>query len=88
MLRGDLFAQPAMVLDSLAGAEVVQLEDLADFNVALSLVRVRAALDPFDRLRKRFALQDPLAGDQLLGLRERAVNHRALVAGELHPSAN
>ena len=52
-----------MVLDSLAGAEVAQLEDLADFNVALSLMRVRTALDPFDRLRKRFALQDPVGGE-------------------------
>jgi hypothetical protein len=35
VLRGNLFAQPAMVLDSLAGAEVVQLEQLPDLDFAI-----------------------------------------------------
>ena len=37
--------------------------------------RVRAALDPLDRLVHRRDLPDPVAGDQLLGLGERAVDH-------------
>src|SRR5262245_65708709 len=48
---------------------------------------IGAALDPLDRLRKRLALQDPVARYQFLGLREWAVNHRALVAGEPHSRA-
>jgi hypothetical protein len=45
----DLLAQPAVMLHGLAGAEVLQLEDLADLDLALSLMRIWAALDPFDR---------------------------------------
>src|SRR5262245_7039377 len=44
-LRGNLFAQPAMVLDSLAGAEVVQLEQLPDLDFAILIMRVGAALE-------------------------------------------
>jgi NAD(P)H-binding len=76
-----------MVLDSLAGAEVVQLEQLPDLNFAVLVMGVGAALDPFDRLRKRLALQDPVARYKFLGLREWAVYHPALVAGEPHSSA-
>jgi hypothetical protein len=55
---------------------------LADFDLALSLMRIGAALHPFDRLCLRLHLEDPVAGDQLLGFSEGAVNHRALGAGE------
>jgi hypothetical protein len=55
-LRGNLFAQPAMVLDSLTGAEVVQLEQLPDLDFAILIMRVGAALDPLDRFRKRLTL--------------------------------
>ena len=45
-------------------------------------MRLRAALHPFDRLGLVLHLDDPVAGDQLLGLGERPVDHAALVAGE------
>src|SRR4029079_8402296 len=86
-LLSNLFAQPAMVLDSLADAEVVQLEQLPDLDFAILVMGVRAALDPLDRFRKRLALQDPVARYQFLGLREWTVYHRTLVAGEPHLSA-
>ena len=77
-LLGNLFAQPAMVLDSLAGAEVAQLEQLPDLDFVLLVMGVGAALDPLDRFRKRLTLQDPVARYQFLGLREWAVYHAAL----------
>src|SRR6478672_13830562 len=80
-LLGNLFAQPAMVLDSLAGAEVAQLEQLPDLDFVLLVMGVGAALDPLDRFRKRLTLQDPVARYQFLGLREWAVYYAALVAG-------
>src|SRR6478672_3618322 len=86
-LLGNLFAQLAMVLDSLAGAEVVQLEQLPDFDFAILVMGVGAALDPLDRFRKRLTLQDPIARYQRLGLREWAGYHAALVAGGPHSSA-
>src|SRR6476659_10257022 len=86
-LLGNLFAQLAMVLDSLAGAEVVQLEQLPDLDFAILVMGVGAALDPLDRFRKRLTFQDPVARYQFLGLREWAVYHVALVAGEPHSSA-
>src|SRR5215831_19767250 len=78
----DLLPQSAVMIDRRALAEVYQLEHLADLDLAVLFVGIGAAPDPFDRLCERFALQDPVAGDQLLGLRERPVNHRALVARE------
>ena len=59
-----------MVLDSLASAEVVQLEQLPDLDFAILVMGVGAALDPLDRFRKRLTLQDPVARYQFLGLRE------------------
>src|SRR3954453_6491084 len=53
------------------GPEVGRLEDAADLDLAGLVVRVRAALDPLDRLVHRLDLPDPEAGDQLLGLGKR-----------------
>src|SRR5215467_14387867 len=50
LLLRDLLAQLAMLLDSLALAEVLKLEHLADLDLALPLVRVGAAFDQLDRL--------------------------------------
>src|SRR6266566_1472542 len=69
-------------------SEVVSLEYLADLDLGLpARKRIRTALDPFDRFVKRLHLEQPKARDQLLGLGERAVDHRALVAAELHARA-
>src|SRR5262245_28963052 len=78
---GDLLAQLAVMLDGWAFAEIVQLEHRPDLDLAVPVVRIGAAFDPFDRVGERAALQDPIAGHQLLGLRERAVDHGALVTG-------
>jgi len=55
------------------GREVRYLEDPANLDHrALSVDR--AALGPFDRLRLRLDVDDPVAADQLLGLGEGAVD--------------
>src|SRR5262245_53084445 len=69
------------MLNGWAFAEIVQLEHRPDLDLAVPVVRIGAAFDPFDRLGERAALQDPIAGHQLLGLREWAVDHGALVTG-------
>ena len=66
-------------------AEVVGLEDLADLDLGSPSVG-RDALDPLDRLVASTSPRDPEAGDQLLGLGERAVDDGALVAGEARPA--
>src|SRR5215218_5562036 len=74
---GGLLAQPLALLAHLRRhlvAEVVDLEHLADLDLAVLLHRVRAALDPLDGLVHRLALPQPVPGDQLLGLGERAVD--------------
>src|ERR1700759_2117521 len=67
--------------------EVLGLEDLPDLDLRIALHRVRAALDPLDRLLHRADLPQPEAGDQLLGLRERPVHDAALGAREAHARA-
>src|SRR5215471_18006636 len=70
------------------GAEILGFVHLADLDLAVpALERTRAALDPFDRLVERLALPQPEAGDQFLGLGERAVDDAALVIGELDAHA-
>src|SRR5271170_8270686 len=68
-------------------AEILGSEDGTDFDIRIRQHGVRAALDPFDRLLDRPNLPDPEAGDQFLGLRERAVDHRACLAGKTHAFA-
>jgi len=48
---------------------------------------VRAAPDPLERLLHRLHLPDPVTGDELLGLRERAFDHEPFSTGEPHPLA-
>src|SRR5262245_26454462 len=64
------------------GPEVGRLEQRADFDFALLLHRVGAALDPVDGLGQRFHVPQPVSGDQLLGLGKRAIDHCSLVAVE------
>src|SRR5262249_57453007 len=84
-LLPDLLAQPAVMLHRLARAEVLQLEELADLDFAILSMGIGAALDPFDRFRQRLALQCPVAGHELLGLREWAIDDGALAARQPHP---
>ena len=89
-LRGELLAACASSasrsLGRELGAEVLGLEHLADLDLRVLQHRVGAALDPLDRLVLRAHLPQPEAGDQLLGLGERAVDHGALVAREHAPA--
>src|SRR5215467_715456 len=64
------------------GCEVFGLEDLADLYVAFAVGRVGASLDPLDGLFERLHLPEPEAGNEFLGLGERAVNDSAVLAGE------
>src|SRR5690606_20914207 len=85
LLRGQLRAQPVLLLAELRRerlAEVVRLEARADLDLGIHAHGIGAALDPLDRLVHRPHLPQPEAGDQLLGLRERPVDHLALAAGE------
>ena len=74
----------------LAGTEVVQLEQSANFDFALPAVdgRDRKPLGPIDRLFLRLYLNDRIAGDELLGLGEGAVANDALVSVEIDAPAS
>src|SRR5215831_4801497 len=68
-------------------AEVLRLEHLADLDLGLLVVRIRAAFEPLDRFFPGTDLPQPESRDQLLRLGERTVDHRALGTGEAHPNA-
>src|SRR6516165_4498679 len=59
------------------------LKDLADFDLVLAARnRIRATLDPFDRLFFRIYLKHPEPGDQFSELWERTVDDGLFVGGE------
>src|SRR5262245_8332514 len=87
LLLRDLRAELPVVVDGRALAEVLQLEQLADLDLAVAVVRLGAALDPLDRLGLVAHLDDPVAGDQLLGLREWAVDHGSRARSLAHLAA-
>src|SRR5690348_427719 len=66
--------------------EIIRLEHLANLDLALVPRRIGAPLRPLDRLFPRPALPQPEARNELLGLRERTIDDRALAPRELHPS--
>src|SRR5579863_8141426 len=78
-----------MAVNGFAGSEIRQLEKLADFDIELEAEKERRrALDPFNGLFARFHLDDPVAGDELLGFGERAVHDGALIVlGEFDSNA-
>src|SRR6266536_2841478 len=82
LLPCHLFAECLVMLHRGAFAEIFHLEELANLNLAVYFVRVRATLHPFDRLGNRFHLDNPVAGDQLLRFGKRPVDHSPLVAGK------
>src|ERR1700722_20783965 len=69
------------------GAEITRFEQLANLDLEILMSGIGAALDPFDRFFLGFHLPDPEAGDQLLGLGERAIDHGLLASGELDARA-
>src|SRR5215213_10942094 len=90
LLGADLRPDPLLLLPELGSElrpEILGLEHLANLDLALALVRVGRALDPLDGLLLGPDLQQPEACDQLLGLGERPVHHRPLLARELDSGA-
>src|SRR4051794_10242348 len=93
LLARGLGAEALLLLAQLGReclAEVLGLEDLTELDRrALALTRTGPghALHPLDRLLLRLHLDDPEAGDQLLGLGERPVSHGGLAVGEPDPRA-
>src|SRR5262245_39459596 len=78
----DFRAEPLLLLLQLrreSRAQFLRLEHLT--NLDLGLVE-RGALEPFDGFFLRVHLPQPEAGDQLLGLGERAVNHDPIAGGK------
>src|SRR5829696_4199891 len=77
--------------DRRALTKLLQLEQLAEldlpFSLGLTAGLKREPLGPVDGLLHRLHLEDPVAGDDRLGLAEGAVDHGALAAGELDPNA-
>ena len=69
------------------GCEFFHLKDLADFDFGVAAVGVGATLDPLDGLFEGLDLPEPEAGDELLGLGERAVDDGARLAGEFDACA-
>src|SRR5262245_31517279 len=84
LLRLDLSAEALLLFANLAGridrGEIGGLEDLPDLDFAVLAVRIRAALDPLDRLGERLALPEPEAGDEFLRFGEWSVDDGALGA--------
>src|SRR5690348_6215757 len=81
-----VFLHLTELVDRLARGEVLELEELPDLDLAVPAVdrRVRKAARPLERPLARLGLDDRVAGDQLLGLGERAVDDGALAAVVLH----
>src|SRR6185295_1707103 len=81
----DLVLELAVLVERRAGLELLELEHPAQLDLGLGaglwIGLERDPLGPLDRLLARLDLDDPVAGDQLLGLGERAVDHLALAAG-------
>src|SRR5271169_5596634 len=90
LLAANLATQaltPLFHLGSQFGAEVLRLEYLPDLDFRLALMRIRAALHPFNRLFHRPDLPYHEACDEFLALGERAVDPGALVSGKAYPLA-
>src|SRR5205823_2033840 len=82
-----LLAEFTCAIHRFAWAEVVQLEELADLDFAFLAVGSRGALGPLDSLLPRLHLDDPVSGDEFLGLGKGAVNHRGPASRELDTGA-
>src|SRR3546814_12099279 len=90
LLAFELLADTCLTLARLVGGDLLEIlhaVERADLDLAGAEHRVRAALHPFDRFVERLHLPDPVAGDELLGLGERAVDHGAVLAVELDARA-
>src|SRR3974390_1801938 len=89
LLLCQLLLQLARAVDRLAGTEIFQLEQLTQLDLAIRSFAVWSggAFGPFDRLFLRLHLDQPVPGDQPLGLGQGAVDHDALASGKLDARA-
>jgi hypothetical protein len=71
-------------MDTTTRTKVFGSEDGANIDIRVRQHWVRTALHPLHRFLDGANLPEPKAGDQFLGLRERAVHHRAFFAREMH----
>src|ERR1700730_12531011 len=81
LLRGCLDAQALLLFSEFGrerGTKVVRLEHLANFDLAIRVMGIRATLDPFDGLFPRLDLPEPKAREHFLRLGERPVNHGSI----------
>src|SRR6266498_3562767 len=88
LLPGRLRADALLLLPELRRerlAEVLRLEYLPDLDLGPAVER--SALQPLDRLFLRLHLPQPEAGDELLRLGERPVDHGPLASVEPDPHA-
>src|SRR5882724_13008726 len=79
----EFLAEFAVPIDSFAGSEIVQLEELAEFDFTfaiLAFVGSGSPLGPLERLFAGLDLDDPLTGDEFLCFGESAVNNGAFSA--------
>src|SRR5262245_30341165 len=81
--RGALALFLGLQLGREGGPEVLGLKYPADLDLAVCRMRVGATLDPLDGFLHRPHLPEPEARDQLLGLRERPVDHGTRRSREL-----
>src|SRR5450631_4820500 len=73
---GELLGQLLASLDRRTGGEVLDLEEGAELDLGHLHGLGGDALGPLDRLLARLHLNDPVAGNDLLGLGERTVEDR------------
>ena len=85
--RADSIRQTASIARWVADAVTPAAVAVELAQLELDAAVERRALEPLERLLARRALPDPEAGDQLLGLGERAVDDGALPALEAHARA-
>src|SRR3954451_19997659 len=79
----ELFLEFPRPIEGFTGSELVQLEELADLDFALTArAGTRGAHGPLDRLLARLDVDDPVAADQLLGLGKGPVDQGPVAAGE------
>src|SRR5687768_6459523 len=80
--RGN--AELAETIDGFARSEVIQLEQLANLDLAFLVIAERGgeALRPLDALLSRLHLDERVAGDDLLRLGEGTIDPGASSAGE------
>src|SRR5579863_6808462 len=85
----ELLFQFTCFLNRFTRQEIGELKKLPDLNfgfLALA-VRSRRALRPFDGLGFRFDVDDPVAADQFLGLREGPVDYDSFATRKFDASA-